>query len=82
MGEINVEQKCASKGKEKGVLLSTTSSQSVMRDPSTCTVLYKILTPQEKDAMPATQWAGTALDVCSTRCDGSLYRSPTDVDLL
>ncbi len=34
-----------------------------MRDPTTSTVLYKILTPQEKADMPATNWAGTALDV-------------------
>lgn len=34
-----------------------------MRDPTTSTVLYKILTPQEKADMPNTNWAGTALDV-------------------
>ncbi|CDS02254.1 hypothetical protein [Sporisorium scitamineum] len=33
-----------------------------MRDPTTSTVLYKILTQQEKQDMPATNWAGTTLD--------------------
>lgn len=34
-----------------------------MRNPTSSTVLYKILTPQEKADMPGTNWAGTALDV-------------------
>ena len=38
-----------------------------MRDPTSSTVLYKILTPQEKADLPATHWAGTALDVSSTK---------------
>ncbi|GAK62274.1 glutathione S-transferase [Moesziomyces antarcticus] len=45
-----------------------------MRDPTTCTVLYKILTPQEKDALPATNWAGTALDTK----DGFIHLSSAD----
>ena len=36
-----------------------------MRDPKTSTTLYKILTPQEKEEMSSTNWAGTALDVCA-----------------
>lgn len=36
---------------------------TAMREPTTSKVLYKILTPQEKADMPATNWAGTALDV-------------------
>lgn len=32
-------------------------------DPRTCTILYKILTPSEKEALPQNQWKGTELDV-------------------
>ncbi|PWZ02627.1 hypothetical protein BCV70DRAFT_196867 [Testicularia cyperi] len=45
-----------------------------MRDPTTCTVLYKILTPQEKADMPGTGWAGTALDTK----DGFIHLSSAD----
>ncbi|SPO20041.1 uncharacterized protein UTRI_00435_B [Ustilago trichophora] len=45
-----------------------------MRDPTTSTVLYKILTPQEKADMPATNWAGTALDLK----DGFIHLSSAD----
>lgn len=42
------------------------SHSATMRDPTTSTVLYKILTPQEKADMPGTNWAGTALDVSNS----------------
>ncbi|GAC95497.1 hypothetical protein PHSY_003073 [Pseudozyma hubeiensis SY62] len=45
-----------------------------MRDPTTSTVLYKILTPQEKLDMPDTNWAGTALDTK----DGFIHLSSAD----
>ncbi len=33
------------------------------RDSESCTVLYKILTPAEVEAMPESNWRGTALDL-------------------
>ncbi|KAJ1031675.1 hypothetical protein NDA13_002065 [Ustilago tritici] len=45
-----------------------------MGDPSTSTVLYKILTPQEKADMSGTNWAGTALDAK----DGFIHLSSAD----
>ncbi|TKY90623.1 hypothetical protein EX895_000621 [Sporisorium graminicola] len=45
-----------------------------MRDPTTSTVLYKILTPQEKQQLPSTNWAGTALDTK----DGFIHLSSAD----
>ncbi|SNX81712.1 uncharacterized protein MEPE_00417 [Melanopsichium pennsylvanicum] len=45
-----------------------------MRDPTTSTVLYKILTPQEKADMPASSWSGTALDLK----DGFMHLSSAD----
>ncbi|EPQ26089.1 uncharacterized protein PFL1_06297 [Pseudozyma flocculosa PF-1] len=44
------------------------------RDPTACTVLYKILTPAEVDAMPPTGWTGTSLD----RKDGFIHLSSAD----
>ena len=32
-------------------------------DPTKCTVLYKILTPDEHAGLPTQSWTGTALDV-------------------
>jgi hypothetical protein len=38
-------------------------------DPTKCTVLYKILTPDEHAGLPTESWTGTALDVSRpSRC--------------
>ena len=34
-------------------------------DPTKCTVLYKILTPDEHAGLPTSAWKGTSLDVRS-----------------
>lgn len=45
-------------------------------DDKDCTVLYKILTAAEKDAMPEKSWQGTALDVSRAHsCSLSLSES-------
>ncbi|KAN0062288.1 hypothetical protein ACQY0O_005469 [Thecaphora frezii] len=44
------------------------------RDPTTSTVLYKILTPDEVRAMPPTRWLGTQLDLK----DGFIHLSTAD----
>jgi uncharacterized protein (DUF952 family) len=38
-------------------------AQQAPPDPRTCTILYKILTPSEKEALPQNQWKGTEFDV-------------------
>ena len=58
-------------GLEARVLCSQSPSclsepMTAMEHPQSCTVLYKILTPAERDAMTAMGegWCGTELDVC------------------
>jgi uncharacterized protein (DUF952 family) len=50
-------------------------------DSKECTVLYKILTPSEKDAMPEKAWKGTALDVSILKGNKSIFRAELHLKL-